>query len=1132
MKKHVFSILLTAALLVGMMPASVLAGTEEMAVQEPAVEEEEPAPETEEPAPETEEPASETGEPDLLADEPSGQEEEPAGEEKEMPVREAETVEKSEVKKDAGIRPLADNEPMVDKFVTITWTGPEGGERVTYVQGDTTNPTGDDKDSDAIRGITEGLWWVEIAVESSVSSGTGEDVLTDGSHDYQMVLPDSDAVLVFGKHAGSDEHGNISWTLEEDGTIHFDVHQVSTTEKWHYDESFAIGVTDASGQIPGGMPEEALDTAIMKTGTFDAASHRIYWDITAMIPAYNGGKYPVWDIKDDESYFNDFGILGDLETLSVFVKSSGYTGEIRPVEEAGPEDVLAYTLTSSSNSHQSIDTQTLYLVNRCQCVENSCADWQDGQCGKTLKEGWCTCWRWFYNTEVTIHCSADATEILQGLEEENLDSIYVNIKNQATLQKNGVNGKNDRAEVDLKKLFTKSEDTAPHNDNAYTGSYTITVNPNQYDYSLQDTLTITDTMQGLIYHAERPLSVVTGQGNALTEISEEEAKAKGRDGNEDRYFSVSEEKMTDAEGAVSGDVLTITIWYPTNLTYKISYDAKAVTTEAPDEGDEVIAYRNTAAEGDIFVEIAGSYTLGDENDYWEEKQLILTKLDAGDPAEKLGGAVFDAYLYRDGEEDYYLNSLTTDADGVGILTSQGPEASDRPYILTDGLLYYVLERTAPAGYHLNPVRYWFYWSEEEMPPEELPDGAVEGVNLFRQDPTEDQTLAFSVKDERVRPKITKEILEDDHERKEEDGLALHDGENTSGDGWGSWDDADNRQEVLYRLRLTKIRDAVGLTVHDYLEEGLDLVPGTVAVSLFDPSETVLNVEEDFTVTQGACSDPACPMEGCTFEVHVKDDLFAGISEEAYLMITYRAMTDTAPDDYDDYRDEILNHAYLTCGAKASAYYRSEVLTTETDLFGFGLLKYEKENGRPAALAGAKFVLTRAGVLADGSEGTLFASFERRTDTEGQSYYLVSGWTDQADEAAALISVDDGMIRILGLDDDRYCLQETAAPAGYELLTDVIRVTIGEDGSVTVDGSSAVSKEESPDHEFQVLNLPSGQPKPPETVTEQGTEQSTVQGDEIVGVRTGDSGHIGLWLVLMAAALAGLLVGIRMRKKKS
>ncbi len=1161
MKKQVFSILLTAALLVGMMPASVLAETEERTAQataveaeESAVEAEDPAliaeesaPDTEGPASETEEPAPEAGEtvpePEEMvpeAEETAPELEEPAteaedkfpeagetaaeaeetapAEEKETSLPEAETAEKSEEKRDAGIRPLADDKPLADKFVTITWTGPEGGERETYVQGATTEPGGDKKDNDAIRGITDGLWWVEIAVASSVDGNTGTDILTDGHHDYQMVLPQGDVGLIFGKHAGGDVAGNISWTLDEDGTIHFQVKQVSSSQKWVYSESFAVGVTDDSGQIPGGMPEEALDAAILKTGTFDAAACRIYWDITARIPAYNGGRYPVWNIQDDESYFNDFGILGDLETLSVFVKSSGYTGEIRPVEEAGEDDVLAYTLTAASGSHPTIDSQTLYLANRCQCVSGSCADWQNGQCGKTLKEGWCTCWRWFYNTEVTIHCSVDATEVLQGLEEANWDGVFVDVTNRVILHKDGVNVKSDNDSINLKKLFTKSEDKAPHNDNAYTGSYTITVNPNQYDYSLQDTLTITDTMQGMTYLADRPFSVVTGQENALTKISEEEAKDIGRAGNEDQYYSLSEKNLTDAAGDVTGDLLTITIWYPTDLTYEISYEAKAVITEKPDEGGGVIAYGNTAAEGDIFVEVTGSYTLGDESEDWEEKRVILTKVDAGDAAVKLGGAVFDAYLYRDGTEDYYLNSLTTDADGVGTLISQGPEVSDRPYMLSDDTLYYVLERQAPAGYQPNPARYWFYWSEGELPPEALPPDAVEGVNLFRQDPTKDQTLAFTVEDERVRPKITKEILEDDYERKEEEGLEWHAGENTGGDGWGSWDDADNRQAVLYRLRLTEIRDAVNLTVHDYLEKGLTLAPDTVAASLFDPLETVLRAEADYTVTYGTCSDPACPMEGCTFEVHLKDQILSGLSDEAYLLITYQALTDTAPDDYDDYRDEILNRAYLTSGASPAAYVRSEILTTETDLFGFGFFKYAEETGRPTALAGAKFLLTRAGILGDGSKGTLFATFESREDSEGQSYYLVNGWTDQADEAAELISPDDGRIRILGLDDDRYSLQEIAAPAGYELLTEAIQVTIAEDGSVTVDGSSAVSKEEELAKEFWVVNLPLEHPKPGEE-------------DKVGGVKTGDNPHIGLWLVLLAAALAGLLAGIRMRRKK-
>ncbi len=341
----------------------------------------------------------------------------------------------------------------------------------------------------------------------------------------------------------------------------------------------------------------------------------------------------------------------------------------------------------------------------------------------------------------------------------------------------------------------------------------------------------------------------------------------------------------------------------------------------------------------------------------------------------------------------------------------------------------------------------------------IPDYTLDGI-------TGDMNDGFVITNKLVEPKITKRVHEDDYQRKEDSGEHMHDGEDTDGDGEGTWDDADNKQEVTYHLKVTEIKDVLNLTIHDYLEDGLDFEPNTVEISLYDNGvETELVEGTDFIVTQGDCSDPDCAMDGCTFEIKFEDNsLFANVSSDAYLAVTYKALTDTHEEDYDDYEDDILNATYMTYGdydlQTLSGMRRSAVAYAETDLFGFGIYKYSIEDGEEVALANAEFILERDGV---------YATFEVEYDEDtGEQYYMVSGWEDDASAAGTLISGEDGVIRIDGLDDDTYTITETKAPTGYEIVDETITVVIDEDGNVTVDGDTG-SKEVVTGHEVNVEN---------------------------------------------------------------
>lgn len=61
----------------------------------------------------------------------------------------------------------------------------------------------------------------------------------------------------------------------------------------------------------------------------------------------------------------------------------------------------------------------------------------------------------------------------------------------------------------------------------------------------------------------------------------------------------------------------------------------------------------------------------------------------------------------------------------------------------------------------------------------------------------------------------------------------------------------------------------------------------------------------------------------------------------------------------------------------------------------------------------------------------------KVDTTGK----VTGWADAEAEGTTLKSDDNGLFKVIGLDDGTYYLKETKAPSGYNLLTAPIELTI-------------------------------------------------------------------------------------------
>lgn len=105
-----------------------------------------------------------------------------------------------------------------------------------------------------------------------------------------------------------------------------------------------------------------------------------------------------------------------------------------------------------------------------------------------------------------------------------------------------------------------------------------------------------------------------------------------------------------------------------------------------------------------------------------------------------------------------------------------------------------------------------------------------------------------------------------------------------------------------------------------------------------------------------------------------------------------------------------------------------VFTYELDV-----TKTDNKEENPAKLKDAEFVLYRKVTGEDNAEVKKYV----QVNTDGK----VTGWTSDKTQASTLKSDENGLFKVIGLDAGDYWLEETKAPAGYNLLKAPIKVTI-------------------------------------------------------------------------------------------
>lgn len=283
------------------------------------------------------------------------------------------------------------------------------------------------------------------------------------------------------------------------------------------------------------------------------------------------------------------------------------------------------------------------------------------------------------------------------------------------------------------------------------------------------------------------------------------------------------------------------------------------------------------------------------------------------------------------------------------------------------------------------------------------------------------------------PNIDKEVEED----------SATDG---SDNQWGYSNTADIGQTVNFKVTITAETGATGYVLHDTMSDGLDYtgVSEVTWTHKNDAGETVtdtLTVTTDYTVVT-----PGTETDGnkCTFEVKFDQDFLDKVVNNDEIIVYYSA---TVTEDAVVGGNGNKNEAKLEYGDD-NDFKKDETITYTYPL---NIWKYYKDGNDENPLAGAEFILYKTVKTEGDTETPLYATFAKDSTT---GVYTLTDWTETKDDATTLTSGEDGFIHVEGLDADTYYLEETQAPAGYNLLDKPVTIKINENG--TVEGAKNVT----------------------------------------------------------------------------
>ena len=249
-------------------------------------------------------------------------------------------------------------------------------------------------------------------------------------------------------------------------------------------------------------------------------------------------------------------------------------------------------------------------------------------------------------------------------------------------------------------------------------------------------------------------------------------------------------------------------------------------------------------------------------------------------------------------------------------------------------------------------------------------------------------------------------------------------ENSNGT-WGDTNDANIGDTVNFKTTINVVDgQPKNYVLHDKMSNGLTFDAGSVEVKIGDRT---LTLGSDYTLI-------ANPKDGCTFEIEFKENV---LKPNDVVIVTYSA---TLNEKAVIYPEPNTNETKLVYGEGSETTWDK----TETFTYQFDLVKTKTDN---TVLNGAEFKLYDAK-----TEGNEIALID-----EGNGVYRVATAAEKAAEGFVSATIKAGKVTIKGLDSGTYYLEETKAPAGYNVLAERVEVKIDHANlTATVEGDTYVS----------------------------------------------------------------------------